>query len=168
MWVYGSRTEDAPDRPAPTTGDGREGMLKMLKRILTPTDGSETAKAAIRFATDIAIAEDAEVEVLGVVHALQFGDATTYDPTPEIEAEMRTAVDAEVTQLKAAGVRASGKTIPGDQIFKTITDTAAKDGADLIVMGTHGRSGLSRMIIGSVADRVVRHSSVPVVLVPMR
>jgi len=140
----------------------------MVKRILTPTDGSDTAKSAIMFAKDIAIAENAEVEVIGVAHAVQFGDSTDYDPTPEIQAEEQAYVDAEVAQLAAAGVQAIGKVVCCNQPYKAITDTAEEDGVDLIIMGTHGRTGLSRAVIGSVADRVVRHSNVPVVLVPMR
>ncbi len=140
----------------------------MVEKILTPTDGSDTAKAAVRFAKDIAIAEHAEVVVVGVVHDLQYGDTADVDATPKIQADMQRAVDEEVAQLAAGGVTATGELIQGANVHEAIEKEAADVGADLIIMGTHGRTGLGRTMIGSVADRVVRHSDVPVLLVPQR
>jgi nucleotide-binding universal stress UspA family protein len=142
--------------------------MAVVHKILTPTDGSETAEAAVRFAKDIALAEDADVVVLGVVHDLQYGDTAEVDATPTIEVEMKNAVEHEVEELKEAGVRATGDLVPGAYVHEAIAKEAADIGADLIVMGTHGRSGLGRTVIGSVADRVVRHTEVPVLLVPQR
>jgi nucleotide-binding universal stress UspA family protein len=141
-------------------------VFEVIRRILTPTDGSETAQAAVLFAKDIAKAEDAEVVVLGVVHSLQYGDTTTYDASPEIEADLKVVVDAEVAQLMDAGVKASGVTVPGDEVARAIIDEIGKEHADVVVMGTHGRGTIVRTVIGSVADEVVRHSDVPVLLVP--
>lgn len=140
----------------------------MVEKILTPTDGSETAKAAIRFAKDIALAENAEVIVLGVVQTGLYGDTAELDVVPLIEPDVRKFVDDKVAQLVSAGVTATGKVVVGDQAFLVIADEVTDLGADLIVMGTHGRTGLARAVIGSTADRVVRHSKVPVVLVPLR
>ena len=144
----------------------------MVKKILTPTDGSDTAKAAVQFAKDIALAEGAEVVVLSVVHPVQYteiyGAGGLVDPTPEMKAEAETVVDEVVEELKAAGVKASGSAVIGYQADRTIVETATQEGADLIVMGTHGRTGLARTMIGSVADRVIRHTEIPVVLVPLR
>jgi nucleotide-binding universal stress UspA family protein len=140
----------------------------MTHKILTPTDGSETAQRAVRFAQDIALAEGASVLVLGVAHAVQFGDSTGYDVMPQLMEDERQFVDDEVKMLTEAGVDASGKVVSGDQPYQSILDNARSEDADLIVMGTHGRTGLARAIIGSVADRVVRHAEVPVVLVPSR
>lgn len=140
----------------------------MVERILTPTDGSETAQAAIRFAKDIALAENAEVVVLGVVQAGVYGDTAQLDVAPLLEPDVRKNVEQEVAQLTAEGVSATGMTVVGDQVHSVIADKVADLGIDLIVMGTHGRTGLSRAVIGSVADKVVRHTAVPVVLVPKR
>ena len=140
----------------------------MVKKILTPTDGSDTAKAAVQFAKDIAMAEGADVVVLGVVHDLQYGDTADVDATPQIKSDIQKAVDDEVAQLTAGGVRASAEIIQGGNVHEAITKEAGDIGADLIVMGTHGRTGLGRAMIGSVADRVVRHTDVPVLLVPQK
>jgi nucleotide-binding universal stress UspA family protein len=140
----------------------------MVQKILTPTDGSDTAKAAVRFAKDIAVAEHAEVVVVGVVHDLQYGDTAAVDATPTIESEMRHAVDEEVAELSAGGVKVTGDVIQGANVYQAIAKEASDVGADLIVMGTHGRTALGRTMIGSVADRVVRHTEVPVLLVPQR
>lgn len=138
----------------------------MIRKILTPTDGSQTAQAATQFARDIALYEHAEVIVLGVAHAIQYGDTTAFDPIPQLMEDERGFVDAEVDLLTAAGVKATGRVECCEQPFETIVDIAEDEGVDLIVMGTHGRTGLARAVIGSVADRVIRHTQVPVVLVP--
>jgi nucleotide-binding universal stress UspA family protein len=140
----------------------------MIKKILTPTDGSDTAKAAVEFARDIAVAEDAEVVVLGVVLAVQYGDMTAYDAIPDLTPAVERVVAEEVAQLLAAGAKARGKTVEGNDVATTIVEQIAEERVDVVVMGTHGRTGLARAIIGSVADRVVRRSNVPVLLVPKR
>lgn len=140
----------------------------MISKILTPTDGSDTAKAAVQYASDIAKAENAEVLVVGVVHSLEYGDTADIDPTSQIEADEKRFVDEEVAALQAAGVKATGTVVGNGRVDRAITQAAKDQGADVIVMGTHGRSGLSRAVIGSVADRVIRHSEVPVVLVPLK
>lgn len=142
----------------------------MVEKILTPTDGSDTARVAVRFAADIALAENAEVVVLGVVQTRVYG----YGDTPDLDAaalaepDMRTIVDDEVEELTAAGVKATGLTVAGEQVHQVIAEQVDELGIGLIVMGTHGHTGLARAVIGSVADRVIRHTDVPVVLVPLR
>jgi len=140
----------------------------MITKILMPTDGSPTAKAAAAFAAEIAKAENASVEVLGVVHTIQSPDTVAVDTDLAAEPGVSALVQAQVDELTAQGVKATGKTLPHGQVYQSIVATAEEDGVDLIVMGTHGRSGLSRAFIGSVADRVVRHSTIPVLLVPKR
>lgn len=169
MRVYASCANGTPGL-AVSSPLGRHGseVDAVVKKILTPTDGSETAKAAVRFAKDIALAENAEVIVLSVVQTGVYGDTAELDVAPLIEPDMRKIVEAEVEDLKAAGVAATGMTVVGDQVYNVIADKVADLGIDLVVMGTHGRSGLARAVIGSVADRVVRHTNVPVVLIPLR
>lgn len=140
----------------------------MIKKILTPTDGSDTAMAAVEFARDIAVAEDAEVVVLGVVLAVQYGDMTGYAPIPDLTPAVERVVAEEVAGLLEAGAKARGKTVEGNDVATTIVEQIAEECIDVVVMGTHGRTGLVRAIIGSVADRVIRRSNVPVLLVPKR
>lgn len=136
--------------------------------ILLPIDGSATAHAAARFAADIACAEGDVVLVLGVAENATLGVM----PDPAVTAALHDYL-ARVVDEEAAAIRASGATtevlvIDADSIHEAILEVARTRGADVIVMGTHGRTGLARAIIGSVADRVLRHSTVPVVLVPLK
>jgi len=140
----------------------------VIRRILAPTDGSPTAEAAIQFAKDIALAENAEVVVLGVIRTEGYGDIPGYDPLSGHEPAIQRIVGDEVEDLAEAGVIARGEVVVGSEIASTIIDQVQRQGADLVVMGTHGHTGLARAIIGSVADRVVRHSDVPVLLVPLK
>lgn len=113
----------------------------MARAVLLPTDGSATAKAARRFAVDIAKGEGDSVIVLSVA-------------------------ETEAAEIRAGGIKASVEVVVDSRVDWAIVDKARTIGADLIVMGTHGRTGLARAVIGSVADRVLRHSTVPVVFVP--
>lgn len=113
----------------------------MARTVLLPTDGSATAKAARRFAVDIAKGEGDSVIVLSVA-------------------------ETEAAEIRAGGIKASVEVVVDSRVDWAIVDKARTIGADLIVMGTHGRTGLARAVIGSVADRVLRHSTVPVVFVP--
>ncbi len=136
--------------------------------VLLPVDGSATAHAAARFATDIASAEGDVLLLLGVAERATLGMM----PDPAVTAALHDYL-VEIVDEEAAGVRASGATaetlvIDADSIHEAILEVAREREADVIVMGTHGRTGLARTIIGSVADRVLRHSPVPVVLVPLK
>lgn len=93
-------------------------------------------------------------------------------PDPAVTAALHDYL-VQLVDEEAAGVRASGATaetlvVDADSIHETILEVARERGADVIVMGTHGRTGLARAVIGSVADRVLRHSTIPVVLVPLK
>lgn len=140
----------------------------MISKILMPTDGSPTAHAAADFALEIAKAEHAEIEVLGVVHTVVAADTANVDTDAAAEPGVETIVDAQVAELKAGGATVSGRIVVGGRVHEAIVDVAKEDGADIIVMGTHGRTGLARTMIGSVADRVLRHSEVPVLMVPKK
>lgn len=140
----------------------------MIETILMPTDGSPTAQAAADIAKDIALAENASVIVLGVVHTIVYPDTAAIDSDAAAEPATQAVVDEQVKRMADVGVSVTGRTVHGAQVHQAIADVAKEVGADLIVMGTHGRTGLSRAVIGSVADRVVRHTAVPVLLVPKR
>lgn len=140
----------------------------MIKTILLPTDGSSTAQAAGDFAADMAKCEGAKVVVLGVVHPHTWGDTAAYERDDVARDEMHGAVDAEAGRLSGMGVEAVARywDTATDQVQNAIEQVAGEVGADLIVMGTHGRTGLDRALLGSVTDRVLRHSTVPVLVVP--
>ena len=78
---------------------------------------------------------------------------------------MQASLDAELKRVENAGILVAGETITG-RAAPEIVAYAKKTGADLIVMGTHGRSGFQHALLGSVAERVVHHSPCPVLVVP--
>lgn len=150
-------------------------MDMRTKYILLPIDGSATAEAAARFAEDIARAEGSTILVLGVEVRMSF-DREGNEWVHQEDESIATAVHeylteqvaAEAARIRAAGVDAEEIVLDADSPYEGILETVARRGVSMIVMGTHGRTGLARAVIGSVADRVVRHSTVPVVLVPLK
>jgi nucleotide-binding universal stress UspA family protein len=145
----------------------------MLRRILLPTDGSAISALPLVLAADLARAQDAEVIVARVVEPSLWLSTEEVGPwTAEIyqevqEAERRTAreqVDQLVTQLRTEGVRARHEILTG-QVATALVQLEAHARIDLVVMATHGRSGITRFALGSVADRMVREGSAPVLLV---
>ncbi len=131
----------------------------ILERILIPLDGSETAEAILPHAIRLLRRSPAELLILQTV---------PYPPDSHVG--LPTVLDAahryvrRVTfQLVNEGIRARGIVEQG-LAAGTILDVAAKEGVSLIAMSTHGRTGLSRLVFGSVAEKALRASSVPVLL----
>jgi len=136
----------------------------MYDRILVPTDGSETATAAMREAIDLAARDDAEIHVLTVINT------RTYD----------TSIDSAVEPLRKRGERvvgdlaalASDAGVPVTTAIelgrpaRTILEYAREHDVDLVVMGTTGRGGLERRLLGSTTEYVTAHAAVPVQVVP--
>jgi nucleotide-binding universal stress UspA family protein len=139
-----------------------------VNRIVLPVDGSATAEAAARFAEDIARSEGEVVMVLGVVVPIPQASDEAESVTAAIRAFMTEQVATEAGRIRAAGIPAEEIVVEADSPHEGILRVTEDREADVIVMGTHGRTGLVRAVIGSVADKVVRHSSVPVVLVPLK
>jgi nucleotide-binding universal stress UspA family protein len=141
--------------------------MGMYDTILVPTDGSAGFEQVIAHAGEIAGVHDADVLALYVV------DATSYTGLP-MEASwegVREVLDgqgeaalAEVERLLDDEVDLETTTVEG-RPSREIVRVARDRGADCIVMGTHGRGGIDRLILGSVAERVVRSAPVPVVTV---
>ena len=140
----------------------------MTRMILFPTDGSAAAKAAGRIAADIAKTEGDSVLVLAVSERADIGGMEDEAVTESIARYMEGVAKDAAAELERAGVSASPEVVIATKVDEAILEKAIEVDADMIVMGTHGRGGLSRAVIGSVADRVLRHSPVPVVLVPRK
>ena len=136
--------------------------MAMLKRILAPTDFSELSVRGVRYACELAKDVGAEVTILNVV---------TVDESGINKGEMgehKQRLDEFVAKNVAdviANLRIS-KLVDAGQAYLAIIDCAENERIDLIVMSSHGRSGLSRMLIGSVTDKVLRGASRPVLVVP--
>jgi nucleotide-binding universal stress UspA family protein len=140
----------------------------MYSTILHPIDGSEASMAATDHAIELAAATDATLRVLYVVDvsALAADDYGTV-LLDSLERSGRDAVDEVAARAEAAGVEAESVIETGVP-FREILEETETSGADLVVMGTHGRTGLDRFLLGSVSARVVRTSPTPVLVVPPR
>ena len=134
--------------------------------LLVPTDGSEPAETAARRGFDLAEALGAEVHVLSVADSSLATGAGYSGDSPSIRKRLRENA-TERSEALAETARARGldttaairEGIPASEIV----DYAAGEGTDMIALGTSGRGGVARAIVGSVADKVVRTASVPVV-----
>lgn len=143
-----------------------------LKRILVPTDFSETLAAALKDALPLAAEFGAELHVLHVLDMTAgqfFAAEMAMVPSPAIEAEARQRAEAELATLltrdEIANYRARLVTEQGAP-FAAIIRYAREHEVDLIVMGTHGRGAVAHLIIGSVAENVVRKAPCPVLTIP--
>ncbi|WP_168793967.1 universal stress protein [Paraburkholderia aromaticivorans] len=148
----------------------------MYKRILVAIDGSETSEHAFDSALQLARDNGAQLQPLYVVdNPLMAYDASGYDPTilrdACIEEGQRLMADA-LARMKHENVAGTPRIVDvapiGEDISERIRISANEFNADLLVLGTHGRRGFKRLFLGSVAERVVRSASLPVLLVPSR
>ncbi|WP_049981943.1 universal stress protein [Halolamina rubra] len=150
----------------------------MYDNILVPTDGSDTAEAAVDRAVDLAAKYDATVHALYVIDV----DAVNYslgteqvdrirqghlDDMPEVKQAADEATGYVADAATAAGVPAEEHVRAG-QPARAIRSAIDELDADLVVMGSHGRSGISRALLGSVAEQVLRKTKVPVFVVDAR
>lgn len=138
----------------------------MYDDILVPTDGSPAATAAIDHAVDLAKTYDATIHALYVVDASAFSsiEAGSELVIDALEEEGQRAVE-EVTDAAAeAGVDVETNVVSGTA-YRRILDHIDSENVDLVVMGTHGRSGVERFLLGSVTERVVRTADVPVLTI---
>lgn len=141
----------------------------MYDGVLLPTDGSEGTRAAVGHAIAHANSYDAPLHVLHVVDA-RIGVA--HETTPEavfeaLEAQGRQAIEDVKSQAKSQSVETIEGAVARGDPHRAILDYAEAEDIDIIVMGTHGRTGLDHYLIGSVTEKVVRRSDVPVLTVPL-
>jgi nucleotide-binding universal stress UspA family protein len=137
----------------------------MLKTILLPLDGSSLAERALTYAA--VLARRCEARVI-LVEAVQAHTLPGVDPS---EAQIKLTSGAEEYLSTASGRLSADGIVTETHVYyddpvHAILDAASRRHADLIVMSTHGRGGLSRMLYGSVADQVLRRATIPVLLVP--
>ncbi|MEF8778329.1 MAG: universal stress protein, partial [Natronomonas sp.] len=136
--------------------------------ILLPTDGSENADVAVELGLDLAAVYDATVHTIYSVDTSRFtGIGETADLYAAIEETGREALESVRRRARAADLSVAG-TVGRGPAAKVILSHSEEHDIDLIVMGTHGRSGIERYIIGSVTETVVRNADIPVCCVPMK
>lgn len=146
----------------------------MLRNVLVPIDGSVTATAALDYATRT-VGTDTRVvvvEVIDAVHRIGGMGGAAFDPElvrstlESLREDAEGHLAAAEARLRAAGITRVETLVLEGRAGEAIVAYAETDSFDLIVMGTHGRSGISRALLGSVAEHVVRHlRRTPVLLV---
>jgi nucleotide-binding universal stress UspA family protein len=144
----------------------------MYARILVPIDGSATAQRGLEEAIALAARLGSSLSLLNVVDArLLIAEAQMAVPPQDVldgwKVQGEGLVAKALDLARAQGVAADGNVLcePGMRVCDVIVKAAAERGANLIVMGTHGRQGLRRLAVGSDAELVLRESPVPVLLV---
>ncbi|MDD4185054.1 MAG: universal stress protein [Candidatus Methanomethylophilaceae archaeon] len=137
-----------------------------FKSILVPTDGSEYTKFAVKEAIDLATAIGAKITAVYVLDRALFSnmpmDTAVLNVYTVLEKEGKEAVEYVRAEGKKRGVEVDVKVVEGTPV-KTIVEMSGD--YDLVVMGTLGRTGFSKLMLGSVAEKVVRYSSSPVLVV---
>jgi nucleotide-binding universal stress UspA family protein len=145
----------------------------MYKRIIVPVDGSPTANKALVAALQLARDSGGRVRLIHVVEELAFVDG--YDmyggQTGELLQVMREAgdkvLDAALEIARSAGVDADKQLFDrfGERLGEVVANAAREWNADLIVLGTHGRRGIGRVLLGSGAEQIIRLAPTPVLVI---
>ncbi|OGW53013.1 MAG: hypothetical protein A2Z60_00070 [Nitrospirae bacterium RIFCSPLOWO2_02_42_7] len=136
-------------------------------KILFPTDFSESAENASRYALSLAKKYGSKVYVIHVIEPFTYTTEFGLDfsaQLKEMEASARRLLDDVAASIKKTNLDVESVLITGEP-FVEIIKYARKEQVDLIVMATHGRSGIEHMLMGSVAEKVVRKSPCPVLTI---
>ena len=143
----------------------------MYKHILIPTDGSELSEQAINYGVDLAKGANAKVTGITVstpfhIHSVEPGALT--DNVESYTARMSTAAANWLAYVRdvaaAAGVSCEVVHAQHEHPYHAIIDTATNRGCDLILMASHGRRGISAIVLGSETVKVLTHSTIPVLV----
>ena len=140
-----------------------------FERILFPTDFSDHAAHAQRAAVSLATQYGADLHLIHVVQLFSYVVDFGMDNTAQYESvreSLQKMMDGLVEGLAEAPFPVTGELIQGDPV-KEIIRVAREDNSDLIVMGTHGRGALEHVLLGSIAEKVVRKAPCPVLTVPL-
>ncbi|MEZ5214962.1 MAG: universal stress protein [Microbacterium sp.] len=138
--------------------------------VILTTDLSEESKRAFAPARDLAKKLGMQIRLVAVLEELPFepsggGLVAAYPDREQVRADWQAEVDKLAAEV-GRDVCVEAKVIEGVDVAHAIVEFAEQQGADYIAMATHGRSGLRRLLLGSVAELVIRHSHVPVVVYP--
>ncbi|MDE2605308.1 MAG: universal stress protein [Burkholderiales bacterium] len=145
----------------------------MYKKILVPTDGSALSRKAVRGAVELAAAVGAEVLAVHVVPRypmsyFEGGITVSASEIARVEkqwAEHGQALAEEVSKAaEKAGVKARATTVRSDLVADALLAAARKNKCDLIVMASHGRKGIKRLLLGSETQHVLTHGTIPVLV----
>jgi nucleotide-binding universal stress UspA family protein len=143
----------------------------MFSQILVPVDGSAASNEAVDKAAAIALAFKSHVTVVSVIDVFAFASMGMDGGFGQVEYlkamtdQAQTAVHDAKLIFDAAGIALSTSVIEGQVVYQNIMDAATSSHADLIVMGSHGRKGFEKLMLGSVAAQVLAHTHLPVMIV---
>ena len=144
----------------------------MYKKILVPLDGSELAEKALEHAEKLAETFDAEIILFQVVTFMPIYVVPELVTPFVVDEKQKEAAERYLTnlaeELKKRGFKVNAMVRTGQQVAVEIIDFAKETGVDLIVMCTHGRSGISRWVLGSVAHKVLTQAETPILLVHLK
>ena len=145
----------------------------MYKRILVPTDGSALSRKAVKSAVELASALGAEVVALNVVPRypvsyFEGGISVSDSEVARVEKQWSEQGQALAEDVEKAaekvGVKARAVTVRSDLVAEAIIAAAKKNKCDLIVMASHGRKGIKRLLLGSETQHVLTHGNIPVLV----
>ena len=143
----------------------------MFSRILVPVDGSAASEQAVFTAIALASAFKASIAIVSVIDPFAFtgvGSDMAYGQNEYLvaaHAQADGAVLSAIEQCAAKAVVATSSIVEGQVVYASILEAAQAAGADVIVLGSHGRKGLEKLILGSVTAQVLAHSRLPVLVV---
>lgn len=150
--------------------EGQQGQIARARfqKVLLATDLTAASERAAVQALELAVGLDATLLIVSVIdHGQQRRAGTDTQRVDQIRAEREIAARALVEEGRRQGIPVHFLIWEGDP-GEAIVEAAAAEDADIIVVGSRGRAGVERMILGSVSDHVVRHATVPVVVVRQR
>jgi nucleotide-binding universal stress UspA family protein len=143
----------------------------MYHHVLVPTDGSEISAKAVQAAAALARLTGAQLHVLSVKEPFPYSAISEMQPVPPQEfydAQERIArsrVEAAADAARAGGLVVDGATVEALHPWEAILDHAKNHQCDLIVMASHGRRGISALLLGSETQKVLTHSPIPVLVI---
>jgi universal stress protein A len=165
------RPHQRPRRSSRKTPARRQTKIE-LSRILVPIDFSEHSKKALQYAIPFAEQFKASIDLLYVVEPTIYPADFSFGQVgfPNVEDELR---ERGAEELKSLIAKEIGKRVPAKQVIRTgkafyeIREYAREESMDLIIIATHGHSGVEHVLFGSTAEKVVRHAPCPVLVVRM-
>ena len=144
----------------------------MYKKILVPLDGSELAKKALVHAEGLAKTYGAEIILFQVIPLMPIYGALEFVTSVVVDEKQRKATEMSLTKLaeemKTRGYKVTARVRVGQHVAAEIIDFAKESGVDLIVMCTHGHSGITRWVLGSIAHKVLTRAETPILLIHLK
>ncbi|MHB9285598.1 universal stress protein [Halobacteriales archaeon Cl-PHB] len=168
--LLGSTTERVlrrSDVPVLTVRPDDAAVAHPYENVLVPTDGSDCAGAALSVGTDLATSEGAGLHLLSVVDVASLGaDVRSDIQLDSLEKSAESILDSAEATATEAGVASVERTLEyGTSVHEAILNYVEDNDVDVVVVGTHGRTGFDRYLLGSVAESLLRTSPVPVLTV---